>query len=160
MSEKHHEDPTETASKSSKKELDEEERGAERNDKPSLSPRASLEDINGVFVRNTHRTREKEPSRWTEVVYGRTRQMDRLARELEMRERFIAAFCGGLSLIGPMFIMAIKPSQIKTLVTSSVAVLIFSLGLAWRSSAKIETLLATTAAYAAVMVVFVGVNGK
>lgn len=77
-----------------------------------------------------------------------------------MRTRFVAAVSGGLSLIVPMLIMAINPSQIKTLVTSSVAVLLFSLGLAWKSSAKTETLLATTATYAAVMVVFVGVNSN
>lgn len=59
-----------------------------------------------------------------------------------------------------MLIMAIHPSQLKTLVTASVAVVLFSLVVAWQSSAKMETLLATTAAYAAVLVVFVGTNSS
>lgn len=77
-----------------------------------------------------------------------------------MKKRVIAAIFGGLSVIVPMLIMAIHPSQVKTLVTASVAVLVFALALAWKSSAQIETLLATTAAYAAVLVVFVGVNNN
>ena len=92
--------------------------------------------------------------------FYKSQRRDRVARRLGMRNRLIAAVFGGLSLIAPMLIMAIRPSQVKTLVTSSVAVLLFAVGLAWKSTAKIETLLATTAAYAAVMVVFVGVNSN
>ncbi|KAL8721408.1 MAG: hypothetical protein Q9181_007711 [Wetmoreana brouardii] len=92
--------------------------------------------------------------------YNRSRGKDRLARKFEMKSRLLAAVFGGLSLVGPMLIMAIRPSQVKTLITSSAAVLLFSLGLACTSSAKTETLLGTTAAYAAVMVVFVGLNTK
>lgn len=83
-----------------------------------------------------------------------------MEREHGMRQRFVAAIFGGLSVIAPMLVMAIHPSEVKTLVTASVAVVGFSLALAWKSSAQVETLLATTAAYAAVLVVFVGVNGN
>ena len=95
-----------------------------------------------------------------EREFYKSQRRDRVARRLGMRNRLIAAVFGGLSFIAPMLIMAIRPSQVKTLVTSSVAVLLFAVGLAWKSTAKIETLLATTAAYAAVMVVFVGVNSN
>ena len=95
-----------------------------------------------------------------EREFYKSQRRDRVARRLGMRNRLIAAVFGGLSLIVPMLIMAIRPAQVKTLVTSSVAVLLFAVGLAWKSTAKIETLLATTAAYAAVMVVFVGVNSN
>ncbi|CAL8577902.1 hypothetical protein XPA_003712 [Xanthoria parietina] len=95
-----------------------------------------------------------------EREFYKSQRRDRVARRLGMRNRLIAAVFGGLSLIVPMLIMAIHPSHVKTLVTSSVAVLLFAVGLAWKSTAKIETLLATTAAYAAVMVVFVGVNSN
>ena len=98
--------------------------------------------------------------RLKEREFYKSQRRDRVARRLGMRNRLIAAVFGGLSLIVPMLIMAIRPSQVKTLVTSSVAVLLFAVGLAWKSTAKIETLLATTAAYAAVMVVFVGVNSN
>lgn len=95
-----------------------------------------------------------------EREFYKSQRRDRVARRLGMRNRLIAAVFGGLSLIVPMLIMAIRPSQVKPLVTSSVAVLLFAVGLAWKSTAKIETLLATTAAYAAVMVVFVEVNSN
>lgn len=100
------------------------------------------------------------PIRPTVDGYFRSVRQERVARRFGMRNRLIAAGCGGLSLVVPMLIMAIKPSQVKTLVTASVAVLLFSFGLAWKSSARVEMLLATTAAYAAVMVVFVGLNTK
>ena len=103
---------------------------------------------------------EREASGRTQNEYFRSQRRERLARKLGMRNRFSAAVLGGLSLFVPMLIMAIKPSQVKTLCTSSVAVLLFSLGLACMSSARTETLLATTATYAAVMVVFVGVNSN
>lgn len=93
-----------------------------------------------------------------EREFYRLQRADRVVRRLGMRKRLLAAVFGGLSFIVPMLIMAIRPSQVKTLITSTVAVLLFSLGLAWQSAAKTETLLEATAAYAAVMVVFVGVN--
>lgn len=95
-----------------------------------------------------------------EREFHTSQRRERIARRPGMRNRLIAALFGGLSLIVPMLIMAINSSQVKTLVTSSVAVLLFSLSLAWEFTAKIETLLAITAAYAAVMVVFVGVHSN
>ena len=83
-----------------------------------------------------------------------------MERKAGMRRRFLAAIMGGFSVIIPMLIMAIHPSVVKTLVTASVAVLLFALGLAWQSSAQVETVLTATAAYAAVLVVFVGINEK
>lgn len=72
--------------------------------------------------------------------------------------RFIIAVAGGASLIVPMVIMALRPSLIKSLVTVSVAVVIFSLLLAFGIRvSNIETLV-STATYAAVLVVFVGTN--
>ncbi|KAL9630456.1 MAG: hypothetical protein Q9204_004712 [Flavoplaca sp. TL-2023a] len=135
---------------------------------PPLSDREESTRSDGeeprVVVRSHEETRKRERrygfSTNTQFDYERSERRERLARKLGMRNRFIAAVLGGLSLIAPMLIMAIKPSQVKTLCTSSVAVLLFSLGLAWMSSARTETLLATTATYAAVMVVFVGVNSN
>ena len=103
---------------------------------------------------------DEKPGQALKERYKKDRKYHRLRRRNEMPQRLTAAVFGGLSVIVPMLIMAINPSQAKTLVTSSVAVLVFALILAWRSSANMETLLATTAAYAAVMVVFVGVNGQ
>lgn len=77
--------------------------------------------------------------------------VDRLAR-------FIVALVGGSFLIVPMVIMTLNPSQTKSLVTVSLAVLLFVLVLSFvvRVS-NVETLVAT-ATYAAVLVVFVGTS--
>ena len=77
--------------------------------------------------------------------------VDRLAR-------FIIAFASGTSLIVPMIIMSLHPSITKSLITTSVAVVLLAAFLSFviRSS-NAETIVAT-AAYAAVLVVFIGVG--
>lgn len=77
--------------------------------------------------------------------------VDRLAR-------FLIALTGGGFLIGPMIIMALGPSMAKSLITVSVALVLFSLVLSFGIRvSNIETLVAT-ATYAAVLVVFVGTS--
>ena len=86
--------------------------------------------------------------------------MDRLRWTIEMPKRLLAAIIESFSLVAPILIMVIAPSPIKTLITSSVAVVLFPLVLAVASSAQTKTVLGSTAAYAAVMVGFVGLNTK
>lgn len=72
--------------------------------------------------------------------------------------RFIMAITGGVFLIVPMIVMTLGPSQTKSLVTVSVAVVVFSLLLSLGIKvSNIETLV-STATYAAVLVVFVGTS--
>ncbi|KAJ2902112.1 hypothetical protein MKZ38_001021 [Zalerion maritima] len=72
--------------------------------------------------------------------------------------RFVLAVTGGLFLVVPMMIMAIKPSETKSLIMVSVSLLVFSLVLAMGIKvSNVETLVAT-ATYAAVLVVFVGTS--
>ena len=78
--------------------------------------------------------------------------MDRLAR-------FVVGFVGGAALIVPMLVMSIKRSQAKSLTTTSVAVVLFAVAMAVGIRATNAETLAATAAYAAVLVVFVGTNG-
>ena len=92
--------------------------------------------------------------------YEKDQRYWQIALKRERPKRFIAAILGGLAFVTPMLIMAIHLSLEKNPITSSVAVIAFALAVAWKSTAQMETLLATTAAYAAVMVVFVGVNGQ
>lgn len=80
-------------------------------------------------------------------------------RKAELPQRVIAAVLGGALLIALMSIMSINQTRKKSLITSSVAVYVFGLGLAFFSSVKVSELLAALAAYAAVLVVFVGVSG-
>ena len=72
--------------------------------------------------------------------------------------RFIIVLTGGLSLVVPMLIMRLQQNSNKSLITTSVAVVLFSgvVSIVFRAS-NAETL-SITAAYAAVLVVFVGTS--
>lgn len=73
--------------------------------------------------------------------------------------RFLAGLVGALALIAPMLIMSLKPSQVKSLVTTSVFILAFAILVAWRTSMEPKDVMTATAVYAAVLVVFKGTNG-
>ena len=77
--------------------------------------------------------------------------VDRLAR-------FIVAITGGLSLVIPMLIMTIPQGSTRSLVTTSVAVVLFAGIISVGFSASNGETLGITAAYAAVLVVFVGTS--
>ena len=71
--------------------------------------------------------------------------------------RFRMALFGGCSLIAPMLIMRLHPTLVTELVTTSVFILAVSIILAWyMRDAHKRDILAATATYAAVLVVFVG----
>jgi hypothetical protein len=72
--------------------------------------------------------------------------------------RFMVAFAGGVSLVVPMVVMRLNETLLKSLVTVSVAVVLFAgvLSLVFKAS-NTDTLVAT-ATYAAVLVVFVGTS--
>lgn len=65
------------------------------------------------------------------------------------------ALIGGLSLISPMLIMVLHKDLLTTLLTTSISVLIFGFILALYLKSP-ETVMGVVAAYAAVLVVFVG----
>lgn len=73
-------------------------------------------------------------------------------------ERFAFAMLGGLALIVPVLIIVVQttPVPVKALVVISISILSFALSVAMFSKAAPENLLAATAAYAAVLVVFIG----
>jgi hypothetical protein len=101
-------------------------------------------------------------------------------KSVDLRNRFVVAVVGGLSLIAPMLIMVLCKSLVASLVTVSVSVLIFAVAMAawplvfehlpwvrrWRAAGGDEMshqfgakeVLFVTAAYAAVLVVFVGTS--
>lgn len=70
-------------------------------------------------------------------------------------KRFLFAITGGAALLVPMIIMTYKTSQHARLTVVSIAVVLFSLFMASTSASK-ENLVAATAAYAAVLVVYIG----
>ena len=77
---------------------------------------------------------------------------------LDALARFIIAVGGGLSLIVPMLVMSFDASRTKSLVTVSVAVVLFALLLSLGFDTDNKDTLMATATYAAVLVVFVGTS--
>lgn len=59
----------------------------------------------------------------------------------------------------PMLIMSLEPSQIKSLVTVSLSVVLFALVMSLTFQTDNKDTLTATATYAAVLVVFVGTSG-
>jgi hypothetical protein len=78
---------------------------------------------------------------------------------LDSVARFIIGMLGGCALIVPIVVMALHGSLVKSLVTVSIAVVLFALvfGILFQAE-NMETVVAT-ATYAAVLVVFVGTSG-
>ena len=74
--------------------------------------------------------------------------------------RFVIGFVGGAALVVPMLIMSIHSTQVKSLTTTSVAVVLFATAMAVGIRATNAETLAATAAYAAVLIVFVGSSGS
>lgn len=71
----------------------------------------------------------------------------------------VMAIFGGAALIGPMLIMTLHPSRNTSLITVSVATFLFALVLAIiANDSSGKDVLGATAAYAAVLVVFVGTS--
>lgn len=66
------------------------------------------------------------------------------------------AFFGGAFLLTPMIIMTFRTSRTARLVTVCVATLLFAMFMGCGTSARKQDILGATAAYAAVMVVYVG----
>lgn len=74
--------------------------------------------------------------------------------------RLTMAIFGGAALVVPMLIMSLRPSKLTGLLTTSLFVVGVAVALAWfMKDAAPKDVLAATAAYAAVLVVFVGTDG-
>jgi hypothetical protein len=85
-------------------------------------------------------------------------RIERRRREAHV-SRFSMALFGGAALISPMLIMALNPGLVVDLVTTSVATVAFAIIVAvFLRDASGEHVLASTAAYTAVLVVFVGAS--
>lgn len=73
-------------------------------------------------------------------------------------QRLLLHLCAALALIIPMLIMSIDPSLVKSLVTSSVFIVVFAVGVALSTLFGDGESITATAAYAAVLFVFVGAS--
>ena len=107
-------------------------------------------------ISHTWTQNEIERRHWVEFFSGMT--PEDTSPFVDIVARFIVAITGGLSLVIPMLVMRLDEHLKKSLITVSVAVILFSAltSLMFKAS-NVETL-AATAAYAAVLVVFVGTS--
>lgn len=74
--------------------------------------------------------------------------------------QILIGLLSGAVLVVPMVIMIYQPSQVKSVVTTSVTVVLLALALALVVKAEDVDVLAGTAALAAVLVVFIGASGS
>lgn len=72
--------------------------------------------------------------------------------------RFLMATVGGLALVVPMLVMAFYPGRNVSVVVTSVAMLLFAAAVTLATQLAPDQVLGATAAYAAVLVVFVGTS--
>ena len=92
------------------------------------------------------------------------RELNKNIREVKMRkqafsERIWMGALGGFAVIGPMLLMSLHRTLTTSLVTSSVATVLFTLVLALGArNLKGQEVLGAVAAYAAVLVVFIGTS--
>jgi hypothetical protein len=85
-------------------------------------------------------------------------QYDRIRSALFVSRLFMALF-GAISLIGPTLIMSLHASLTTSLITTSVATVLFGLVLAiGATDSSGQDVLGATAAYCAVLIVFVGTS--
>lgn len=94
-------------------------------------------------------------------LHSRTRGQAKAAerRRLDLRakwRRLISAVMGGLAIVLPVIAIVAKSVPVQTLLLASFSIMVFSVGLASFSNGEPEGILATTAAYAAVLMLFVG----
>ncbi|KAH6632163.1 hypothetical protein F5144DRAFT_602909 [Chaetomium tenue] len=100
------------------------------------------------------------PGPWesASIPIGGTRSENRAKSELaQLRDRVVMALLGGVFLVGPMWLMMLQRTLYTCLVATTVCVVLFGLVMAWLLERPMEVL-SGTAAYAAVLVVFVGLN--
>ncbi|KAG6356268.1 hypothetical protein INS49_015655 [Diaporthe citri] len=88
---------------------------------------------------------------------GRLRRAEKQA----LTQRILMGIFGGIALICPVLVMVLYPSRNTNLVTVSVATILFAFLLAFGASDGTgKDVLAATAAYTAVLVVFFGTSGS
>ncbi|EME79925.1 uncharacterized protein MYCFIDRAFT_141986 [Pseudocercospora fijiensis CIRAD86] len=82
----------------------------------------------------------------------------KLSASADRLARFLVAMSGALFILVPMYIMVLHNSQTTNLVATTVAVILFAVMCSITMRATNDQTLGATAAYAAVLVVFVGLT--
>jgi ABC-type bacteriocin/lantibiotic exporter with double-glycine peptidase domain len=111
--------------------------------------------INGAAGDQHHEPRDKD--KWKMLKAPRHIGNKKETFELFM-QRLLMAAIGGAFLVGPMLVMVLHRSVLTSLLTASLCVVAFGLTMAIYLEKPFEVL-SGTAAYAAVLMVFVGTSG-
>jgi hypothetical protein len=123
----------------------------------------SDEDLLGSFDPSlmAHRVTPGVVTRGTQRQNSQVVETQRVKARMAWR-RFASAMLGGFALVTPVLIIVIGTSNVsvRALIVVSVSIFLFALGVALFSTALPENLLAATAAYAAVLVVFISNNAQ
>ena len=93
----------------------------------------------------------------TSTIGGTRNASNRKLATKGFYKRLRTAAISGVFLLGPMWLMALHHELHTALVSTTLAVALFGFGMSWFLE-KESDVLASTAAYAAVLVVFVGLN--
>jgi uncharacterized membrane protein len=81
-------------------------------------------------------------------------------KKIQFLSRLTMALFGGAALVAPMLIMTLHQSKLTSLLTTSLFLVAVALALSrWMEDATGKDIMGATAAYAAVLVVFVGTAG-
>ena len=103
-------------------------------------------------------TYSAEERRQRRKEYNEGKEPKYVSKFVDRSVRLLVALIGGLFLVAPMIVMTINASQNKSLITVSVAVVLFALSLSFGVKVSNVETLVSTATYAAVLVVFVGTS--
>jgi hypothetical protein len=90
-------------------------------------------------------------------IGGTRNENNRKARFKSFHKRLLIAALGGFLLLGPMWLMVLHHTLYTALVSTTVCVAVFELSMCFYLDKETDVL-SSTAAYAAVLVVFVGLN--
>jgi VIT1/CCC1 family predicted Fe2+/Mn2+ transporter len=107
-----------------------------------------------------HLTFSQEEKTYRPKEYASGQAPESVSPFVDRLTRFLIAFIGGAFLLVPMLVMAIRPSTTKSLITTCVAVLLFATVVALGFKGKNVETMASTATYAAVLVVFIGTSSS
>jgi hypothetical protein len=116
---------------------------------------STVRDLDRKAIQSAFRGHSVLKAATSSELYGHTRGKINLESLLLA---FFTGIVGGLALLGPMLLMVLHKDLLTTLVTVSVAVIVFSAGMAYVMRRTGFKILTATAAYAAVLVVFVGAS--
>ena len=100
-----------------------------------------------------------EPEKASTPISGTRHETNKGTARMAFVERLAIAVVAGLFLVGPMWLMVLHNTMWTSLVTTSLLVFVFGFMAAYYVEDK-EKVLASTAAYAAVLVVFVGLSAE